>query len=632
MRPRVKVCAAAAMVAAAATSAWAGPRFTANTGPGGTYQVYELIYENKTWDEARIGAKTFSFNGIQGNLTSVLNAGEKDFIHAIAPGDWWIGLTDAHVVSTLDNAQMPGTEAGTSTTTGWAWVDGSPYSYQAWGGGEPNDFGAGGVNAGEDAAHKRGDGLWNDHQAGSSLGQNDQRFFYVVKYNTQAASAPISDMLPAPQGGAGFFGVREIHKNGGLGTIGDVILSATTTRDPARDVIDYTAPVINIHDDGGRGNFGNDAQYQAVALGRATDPNPTGDDDVNDILVIANGRIRIPAGQGGVYTFGVNSDDGFRLIVNGQSFSSAHGQGGTTIANGALMFNAGRGTQDSLGQITLAPGDYDIQLQTWEGGGGAAVELFAAKGAHTGFSDQFNLVGAPLQTFRRKAGTVAANGFTVRNFNGTTDLTQALAAVTAFKAGTRTPDATGTSSTVNFADPQGAGANRGGTVAYPNDTAADDNNFATFVTGVLSINEASAYTFDILADDSSFFRILDSSGAPVPLVSTTANGRDSNGDTVNDAFDNNGGCCSDIFGTYNLGVGDYTIEAVTNEQGGGASMVLYGAIGTWTAFGPQFQLIGANIDDTISRQGLELVAVPEPATLGLLAVGALGLLRRRRPA
>jgi hypothetical protein len=160
--------------------------------------------------------------------------------------------------------------------------------------------------------------------------------------------------------------------------------------------------------------------------------------------------------------------------------------------------------------------------------------------------------------------------------------------------------------------------------------ANDDDNFATFATGFMTVNEAGKYTFDVLADDSAFFRILDASGNPVALSSTTVTAADSNGDSINDAFHNDGGCCGDIFGTYDLGIGGYTFELVNNEQGGGSSTVLYAAQGELTSFSPAFQLLGENIDDTlVISAGLQLV--PEPSTLGVLSlIAAAGLIRRRK--
>ena len=633
MRRAIPAVAVSVILAGAAQRVFADAQFSGPYGTGGSYNVYEFVRDSsRTWDEARAFAASKSFNGVPGTLVTVRNAAQNNFLHNLAGNaDWWIGLSDSDGTSTIDGAHLAGTEAGTSRTTGWAWVSGEPFSFQNFGDGEPNDW-PGWNPPGEDAVQMRGDGLWNDNAAGPTIGQaaDSPKFWHIIEYRTNSASRPV-DFLPGPGGGLGFFGMREIHKNGGMGNLLDVSDSALKTRDPGKDVIDYTAPVVNIHDNGGAGHFGDDVQWKAVQLGRAIDPDGTGDDHVDNIMVISTGKIRIPAGQGGVYTFGVNSDDGFQLVIRGKSFSDAAGQVGTSTEGGILTFNNGRGTDDSLGQVTLEAGDYDIQLQAWEGGGGSAVELFAAKGAKTGFDSDFRLVGQQEKSYRRQAPVVGPNHITVSNFNGTTSLTEALAAVQAFKAGTRTADASGVFNTVNLVDPDDAGANRGGAVPYPNNAAGGQDNFATYATGFMTVNEAGKYTFDILADDSAFFRILDGSGNPVPLFSTTVNAADSNGDTINDAFHNDGGCCSDIFGTYDLPLGNYTFELVNNEQGGGASTVLYAALGQHTSFGPQFQLLGENINDTLVVSG-GLQLVPEPATLGVLAMAAVGLIRRRRRA
>ena len=95
----------------------------------------------------------------------------------------------------FDGEFMGGTERGTARD-GWLWSDGEPYNYQNWGGGEPNDW-PNHVPPGEDAAHIRGDGMWNDDRAGTTLGQaSGANNPYVVKYKTNSASAPFSTMLP----------------------------------------------------------------------------------------------------------------------------------------------------------------------------------------------------------------------------------------------------------------------------------------------------------------------------------------------------------------------------------------------------------------------------------------------------
>ena len=87
----------------------------------------------------------------------------------------------------------------------------------------------------------------------------------------------------------------------------------------------------------------------------------------------------IPAGQGGTWTFGTNSDDGLRLRIDGQ----------TVINDDSL-----HAPQNRFGQANLTAGPHALELVFFERGGGAEVELFAAKGSYTTFNaNAFDLVG-----------------------------------------------------------------------------------------------------------------------------------------------------------------------------------------------------------------------------------------------
>ena len=170
-------------------------------------------------------------------------------------------------------------------------------------------------------------------------------------------------------GGPGAWSIMEVINNGNIGDLPQTITSidsATGTRQT------YTAPVVNIFDSDQRGNFQNDALFRS-------DANQTpgsSDDTVNNIAVIARTGVVIPTA--GVYTFGVNSDDGFELAIDGKVVAEV---------------TAGRGAADTLGAVELSPGVHDIRLLYWEGGGGASVEVFAAPGLHGAFDPSMRLVG-----------------------------------------------------------------------------------------------------------------------------------------------------------------------------------------------------------------------------------------------
>ena len=129
------------------------------------------------------------------------------------------------------------------------------------------------------------------------------------------------------------------------------------------------APVVNFWDPGGggsTGNYGNPALF----------PNDSPSDD-NEFAIRATGTIIIPTG--GTWTFGTNSDDGLRLRIDGQN----------VINDDAL-----HGPENRFGQANLTAGPHTLELVFFERGGGAEVELFAAKGSYTTFNvSAFRLIG-----------------------------------------------------------------------------------------------------------------------------------------------------------------------------------------------------------------------------------------------
>jgi hypothetical protein len=126
-------------------------------------------------------------------------------------------------------------------------------------------------------------------------------------------------------------------------------------------------PTINILNDAGVGNFGDDR------------PLPSGTAAVDDYALQAVGTIFISPADAGLWTFGINADDGTRVRIDG-----------TTVINDDVQ----SAPHDALGQRTLTAGTHTVELTFFERGGGSEVEFFAAKGAHTAFENEFfRLVG-----------------------------------------------------------------------------------------------------------------------------------------------------------------------------------------------------------------------------------------------
>ncbi len=180
-----------------------------------------------------------------------------------------------------------------------------------------------------------------------------------------------------------------VHDAKSTGTIQNLtnaisLLNGTAVRNEATAI----TPVVNFYDtDGGGGgaNFNNDLDF----------PNDSAADD-NDFAIRATGTIVIP--NAGTWTFGVNSDDGSRLTIGGQ-----------TVINDNTL----HAPRDTFGQVSLSAGEHDVELIFFERGGGAEVELFAASGARNSFSSAFELVGdvanGGLPVFTSPNGT--ATGF-----------------------------------------------------------------------------------------------------------------------------------------------------------------------------------------------------------------------------
>ncbi len=135
-------------------------------------------------------------------------------------------------------------------------------------------------------------------------------------------------------------------------------------------VVTERASVIDYYNTGGRGNYANDNPFPGIAF-----------TDVNDFVVHVTGTVLIPST--GQWSFGVNSDDGFRL----------------ELSRGARRFTMShptpRGPNDTISVFNITEaGPYDIDLLFYERGGGAELELFAAPGNRTTFSPgAFRLVG-----------------------------------------------------------------------------------------------------------------------------------------------------------------------------------------------------------------------------------------------
>lgn len=179
------------------------------------------------------------------------------------------------------------------------------------------------------------------------------------------------------------FAVRNIRSTSGVCSLGTAD-SVLTTPSMQAGVFVENRNVVNYHNTSGGANFGNDFTFPGMTIGV----------DENNFVLEATGILTIPFS--GLWTFGVNSDDGFRVEIGANTFS----------------YPSPRGAGDTFGAFNLAAGDYPVKLVFYECTGGSEVEFFAAAGNYSSFNPAFRLVGDTA------AGGLAVKSLPVANGSG----------------------------------------------------------------------------------------------------------------------------------------------------------------------------------------------------------------------
>lgn len=163
----------------------------------------------------------------------------------------------------------------------------------------------------------------------------------------------------------GVFHVQKISANL---EINHISTAEQVVSDPTkqRRVVTEEAATIDYLDNQDEGHFPTSRPFPGSSFGANED----------DFVVFATTDIVIP--RSGTWTFGISSDDGSQLKIDGKT---------------VIYDPDPHAVQDSFGSVDLAAGIYPLEFLFYERGGGAEVELFAAEGRHTLFNSQFKLIG-----------------------------------------------------------------------------------------------------------------------------------------------------------------------------------------------------------------------------------------------
>lgn len=155
--------------------------------------------------------------------------------------------------------------------------------------------------------------------------------------------------------------------------VNDVTGALNIISNPANQTfaVSSRVPVVNYMGNGGGGHYGDDEPFPTQSIG----------DDINDFIIKATTQLTIPTA--GDWSFGVNSDDGFRLTLSRNGIDYV------------VEYPFQRGPSDTVGTLNLPQaGEYSATLIMFERAGGASVELFAAQGAYGSWDNtNFDLIG-----------------------------------------------------------------------------------------------------------------------------------------------------------------------------------------------------------------------------------------------
>lgn len=454
-------------------------------------------------------------------------------------------------------------------------------------------------------------------------------------------TAALTPVLPAtiakgPDFGNRAWGIHTVH-NTGLQLDG-MAEALTALQAAAGDHTTATAAVLNFIDPEAPGVGG-------IFAGDLAVPGDTADQNDDDFALHARGKLQVTTA--GIYTFAVKNSDGFALRIKGQAWLTnltGAASGGVDPAD-PTTFVLPSGTavltdRTSRASVNLAAGTYEVDFVTFDRAADFHAEVYVARGQNAGTAEYATLgTAAAVSSTAGGGAAITLNdgwrlvGYTPAglatlgmNEDSTLGPVGWKVEQTAPQAGKPPLDKTGQNDwgisgvALDAADAWFANATSvvtlqgvdqinyndpgfGGTGIFPNDqpnptntpannaTNADDNYYATRMTGILVVPKTGLYAIGFNSDDGEYFEFT-GTGANVPVFTRlTANADASvataadpatitiSGDGVQGArFQVDGGAgTSRTVAEVQLTAGRYPVKAVWYEGNGNSFNEIFAA-------------------------------------------------------
>ncbi|MCX5683259.1 MAG: lectin-like protein, partial [Planctomycetota bacterium] len=527
-------------------------------GPGGTWNLYEVVTGTTSWLDAYYAAKTSVERGKTGHLVSITSAAENNFVKSLLSTSAWIGLTDSGTFGGTEKGDTSGASLppdGSAPTSaqrgyGFKWVTSESFTYQNWAGGQPDDGSGAGT---QDGVALAVNGTWSDERDGEVGQTGVTADAYVIEYDLN------QKFFYGPYGPGGTWNLYELAPT-------------------AMTWVDAKADAATQAQGGQTGHL--------VTVGSAAENN------FIKSLVSADTWLGLTDSE----TFG-GSEKGntsaLPLPTAGQTPGAGQrGEGFVWVTGDPFTYqNWNSGQPDDA-----SPGQDAGYITT----GGAWYDEMSGEGLQTGTIKQYVI---EYETGLSAVGPLMK----VERVSTVSNIPTVAEAVAVLNS--RTP-AVYYAPVVNFSDPQQTGGGRfGGDLAYPGDTPAADVTYALRVTGTIRIPTAGDWTFDVNSDDGASLRIIGQTFKSVAGAGTTFSG-----DTM--LYSGTRGANTDSLGVTTLGVGEYQFELIYFQSTGGSMLEFSAAPGAYTSIpSPSpFRLVGDSLNG-----GLAVSGIPNLATTNLAA-------------